>query len=317
MDTKHNPNYRRIASARVFDLACVTEQPFTPNGDDRLLLGVNTFGGAVAVVASRNSPALLNLREEMERNPRGIVSVISLRGFAITERSALDEIAEQSGRQPELALRGIHSVLYYDSEQNKVSVRVSKQGSKRVSVEPRHEVVVSDRFYCVSCRNAGRPDCRRQVEQGLMEEVTVNGRLMTFADCPECGKMMCRTGGIRVRRERHAGLSERRLFYELPEGAYCFSCSSEVKILWGVSIRRSDRQQRPYHRGSCISCLEFVGAPWTRTKLVPIKAKTLEKLRSAVETAQEKLLEKRYAEGMAALRRRFHKAQQPRLARTD
>ena len=281
MDTKHNPNYRRIVSARVFDLACITEQPFTPNGDDCLLLGVNTFGGTVAVVAKRNSPALLSLREEMERSDRGIVSVISL--------------------------RGIHSVFYYDSEQNKVSVRVSKQGNKRVSVEPRHEVVVSDRFYCVSCRNAGRRNCRRQVEQGLMEEVTVNGRLMTFADCPECGKLMCRTGGIRVRRERHAGLSERRLFYELPVGAYCFSCRSEVKILWGVSMRRSDRQPRPYHRGSCISCLEFVGAPWTRTKLVPIKTKTLEKLRSAVEAAQDNLQEKRYTEGMAALRRRFHK----------
>ena len=309
MDTRHNPNYRRIVSARVFDLACITEQPFTPNGDDCLLLGVNTFGGAVAVVAKHDSPALLHLREEMERSERGIVSVISLRGFAVTERSALDEIAEQSGRQPEIALRGIHSVFYYDSEQNRVTVRVSKQGNKRVSVEPRREVVVYDRFYCVSCRNAGRRDCHRQVEQGLMEEVTVNGRLMTFADCPKCGKLMCRTGGIRVRRERHAGLSERRLFYELPEGAYCFSCRGEVKILWGVSARRSDSQPCPHHRGSCISCLEFVGAPWTRTKLVPIKNKTLEKLRSAVETAQQKLQEERYAEGMAVLRRRFQKTQ--------
>ena len=307
MDTKHNPNNPRTVSARVFDLACITEQPFTPNGDDCLALGVNTFGGTVAVVAKRNDPALLELRAEMERNPRGIVSIISLRGAAITDRRALDEIAEQTGRQPEIALRGIHGVFYYDNEQNKVTVRVSKRGNRRTSVEPRYETAVSDRFYCVGCRNAGKQDCHRQVKPELMEEVTVNGRLMTFADCLECGGLMSRTGGIRVERELHGGLSERRLFFEPPEGAYCFSCRSEVKMLWVKSVRYTDSQPRPSHRASCISCLEFVGAPWTRTKLVPIKTKTLDKLRETVASAQAVLLEERLDEGMRGLREKFAK----------
>ena len=119
MDTKRNNNYSQIGSARVFDIGCITEQPFTPNGDDCVALGINTFGGTVAVVAKQNDPALLKMRAEMERSERGIVSVISLRGFAITERSALTTIAEQSGRQPEIALRGIHSVTYYDKNRTR------------------------------------------------------------------------------------------------------------------------------------------------------------------------------------------------------
>ena len=307
MDTKHNPNYPRTVSARVFDLACVTEQPFSDNGGDCLALGVNTFGGTVAVVAKRNSPALLKLREEMERNERGAVSVIALRGFAIADRRELDRIAEQTGRQPEIALRGIHGVSYYDSHENKVAVRVSRRGNMQVSAEPRYETAVSDRFYCVGCRNAGKRDCHRRVKPELMEEVTVNGKLMTFADCLECGGLMSRTGGIRVKRELHGGLSERRLFFEPPESAYCFSCRSEVKMLWVKSVRYADSQPRPSHRANCISCLEFVGAPWTRTKLVPIKSQTLDKLRETVASAQAVLSERRLDEGMRRLRNRFTK----------
>lgn len=129
-----------------------------------------------------------------------------------------------------------------------------------------------------------------------MSEITQNGRLMTLADCDVCGGLMTRVGGIQARREMHVGLAERPLYYEQPETAYCFSCERDVGMIWVKSVKNSDNQPRPHYRGCCVRCLAFIGTSWKRTKLVPIKRKTLDKMRASIDAAQARLLDARTAE---------------------
>ena len=129
-----------------------------------------------------------------------------------------------------------------------------------------------------------------------MEEVKVNGRTMTIASCPECNSLMTRMGSINTRRENQGGLSERRLFFEPPEQAYCLSCRQNVRMVWIKAVRKSDEQPRPSYRGNCFRCLGMVGTPWHRTKMVPIKAATLEKLVENAKDGEDALYEMRMAE---------------------
>ena len=85
-----------------------------------------------------------------------------------------------------------------------------------------------------------------------MEEVEIGGRAMTIAGCPKCDSIMTRAGGIEVRRERHRGLAERKLVFEPPTHAYCFSCKRQVSMIWVKAARYSDSQPRPSYRGNCV-----------------------------------------------------------------
>ena len=313
----------RVATAKVFDICHITENEFTEGEDDCILVGINTVGGTIAVVADKASPVLPVLRDEMDRNPRGIVSVIMLRGEIVSDGPTMDRLAAQTGRNVEFALRGIISAYYLDGDDNKISVRVSRRGRRIVNTEPRFVNEANTAFFCLNCHNNGETDCRRVVEPDAMDEVKVNGRVMTMADCSVCGILMTRTGGAKALREKHGGISERTLFYEPPETAYCFSCRRNVKMIWIKPVRFTAEQPRPSYRANCFRCLGIVGSPWTRTKLVPVKQKTLEKLRSTVDAAQEALAaergeaaEKRHAEyakmeavriqdGLARLQYRF------------
>ena len=255
---------------------------------------MGSYGDTVAVVARFDSPALSLLRDEMERNPLGFVSVTTLTGQAITDREELVDIAALAGRQVDVALRGIYAVKFLDGDENKVDVRTGRRGRLIVNKEPRFEHVVLRDFYCVSCRNGG-DDCRMTVAAEDMEEVDVGGRTMTIAGCPKCDSIMTRAGGIEVRRERHRGLAERRLVFEPPAHAYCFSCKRQVSMIWVKAARYSDSQPRPSYRGNCVRCLAMVGTPWQRTRLVAVKAKTLEKLVEGARKAEDALYERRMA----------------------
>ena len=286
---------KQIRSARVFTLGFIGEAEVNEGSGNCLALGVGSYGDTVAVVAPADSPALELLREEMERSPMGFVSVIMLTGQAITDRKELADVTALAGRQVDVALRGIFAVSFHDGDENRVDVRTGRRGRLSVSKEPRFEQVVLRDFHCVSCRNAGDEDCRRTVAAGGMEEVDVSGRTMTIAGCPKCDAIMTRTGGIEVRREMHRGPGERRLVFEPPSHAYCFSCRRKVSMIWMKAVRHSDSQPRPSYRGNCASCLAMVGTPWQRTKLVPIKAKTLEKLVEGAKDAEDAVCERRIA----------------------
>ena len=286
----------RIRSARIFTLGFIGEAEVNEGSDDCLALGVGSYGDTVAVVAKFDSPALDMLREEMERNSLGFVSVISLTGRAITDKEELSGIAALAGRQVDVALRGIYAVKFLDCDENKVDVRTGRRGRLFTRNEPRFEQAVLQDFHCVSCRNTGDENCRRTVAAGNMEEVKIGARTMTIAGCPECNAIMTRVGGIEVRRERHRGLAERKLVFEPPAHAYCFSCRREVTMIWLKAVRHSDSQPRPSYRGNCIRCLGMVGTPWQRTKLVPVKAKTLEKLVEGARQAEDALYAQRMTE---------------------
>ena len=286
---------KQIRSARVFTLGFIGEAEVNEGGGDCLALGVGSYGDTVAIVARFDSPALSLLRDEMERNPLGFVSVTTLTGQAITDKDELANIAALAGRQVDIALRGIYAVKFLDGDENRVDVRTGRRGRLIVNKEPRFEQVVLPEFYCVSCRNAGDEDCRRTVGAGDMEEVETGGRAMTIAGCPKCDAIMTRPGGIEVRRERHHGLAERKLVFEPPAHAYCFSCRRQVSMIWVKAARYSDSQPRPSYRGNCVRCLAMVGTPWQRTKLVALKAKTLEKLVEGAKQAEDALYERRMA----------------------
>lgn len=282
----------RIRSARIFTLGFIGEAEVNEGSGDCLALGVGSYGDTVAVVAPFDSPALDMLRDEMERNPFGYVSVISLTGRAITDKEELAGTAALAGRQVDVALRGIYAVKFFDGDENKIDVRTGRRGRLFTRKEPRFEQVVLQDFHCVSCRNAGDEDCRRTVGAEDMEEVYIGGRTMTIAGCPKCDAIMTRAGGIIVRRERHRGLAERKLVFEPPAHAYCFSCRREVAMIWMKAVRHSDSQPRPSYRGNCIRCLGMVGTPWQRTRLVAVKAKTLEKLVEGARRAEDALYER-------------------------
>ena len=285
----------RIRSARVFTLGFVGEAEVNEGSGDCLALGVGSNGDTVAVVAQFDSPVLSLLRDEMERNPLGFVSVTTLTGQAITDREELADVAALAGRQVDIALRDIYAVKFLDGDENKVDVRTGRRGRLIVNREPRFEQVVLPEFYCVSCRNTGDEDCRRTVTAGDMEEVEIGGRAMTIAGCPKCDAIMTRPGGIEVRRERHRGLAERKLVFEPPAHAHCFSCKRQVSMIWVKAARYSDSQPRPSYRGNCVRCLAMVGTPWQRTRLVVVKAKTLEKLVEGAKQAEDALYERRMA----------------------
>ncbi len=287
---------KQIRSARIFTLGFIGEAEVNEGSGDCLALGVGSYGDTVAVVAKFDSPALDMLRDEMERYPLGFVSVITLTGQAITDTEELAGIAALAGRQVDVALHGIYAVKFLDSDENKVDVRTGRRGKLFTRKEPRFEQVVLQDFYCVSCRNAGGEDCRRTVAAEDIEEVEIGGRTMTIASCPECDAIMTRTGGIKVRRERHRSLAERKLVFEPPEYAYCLSCRREVSMIWLKAVRHSDSQPRPSYRGNCIRCLGMVGTPWQRTRLVAVKAKTLEKLVEGARQAEDALYERRMEE---------------------
>ncbi len=286
----------RIRSARIFTLGFIGEAEVTEGSGDCLALGVGSYGDTVAIVAPFDSPVLDMLRDEMERNPLGFVSVISLTGQAITDKGELAGIAALAGRQVDVALRGIYAVRFIDGDENRVDVRAGRRGKLFTWKEPRFEKVVLQDFHCVSCRNTGNEDCQRTVGAEDMEEVEIGGRTMTIAGCPKCDAIMTRAGGIEVRRERHRGLAERKLVFEPPERAYCFSCKREVAMIWVKAVRHSYSQPRPSYRGNCIRCLGMVGTPWQRTRLVAVKAKTLEKLVDGAKKAEDALYERRMAE---------------------
>ena len=287
---------KRIRSARVFTLGFIGEAEVNEGSGDCLALGVGSYGDTVAVVARYESPALDMLRDEMERNPLGFVSIVTLTGQAITDTEELAGIAALAGRQVDVALRGIYAVKFIDGDENRVDVRTGRRGRLFTRKEPRFEKVVLQDFHCVSCRNTGDEDCHRTVGTEDMEEVKIGDSTMTIAGCPKCDAIMTRTGGIEVRRERHRGLAERKLFFEPPEHAYCFSCRREVSMIWMKAVRHSDSQPRPSYRGNCIRCLAMVGTPWQRTRLVAVKAKTLEKLVEGAKQAEDALYERRMAE---------------------
>ena len=284
---------KQIRSARVFTLGFIGEAEVNEGSGDCLALGVGSYGDTVAIVARFDSPALSMLRDEMERNPLGFVSVTTLTGQAITDRKELSDIAALAGRQVDVALRGIFAVRFLDGDENKVEVRTGRRGRLLVNKEPRFEQVVLRDFHCVSCRNAGDEDCHRSVAAENMEEVEIGGRKMTIAGCPKCDAIMTRAGGIEVRRERHRGLAERELVFEPPAHAYCFSCRRQVSMTWMKAVRHSDSQPRPSYRGNCVRCLAMVGTPWQRTRLVVVKAKTLEKLVEGAKQAEDALYERR------------------------
>lgn len=286
----------RIRSVRIFTLGFIGEAEVNEGSGDCLALGVGSYGDTVAVVAKYDSPALEMLRDEIERNRLGFVSVITLTGQAITDTEELAGIAALAGRQVDVALRGIYAVRFIDGDENKVDVRTGRRGKLFTRKEPRFEQVVLRDFHCVSCRNAGHADCRRTVAAEDMEEVEIGDRTMTIAGCPKCDAIMTRAGGINIRRERHRGLAERKLFFEPPEHAYCFSCRREVSMIWMKAVRHSDSQPRPSYRGNCIRCLAMVGTPWQRTRLVAVKAKTLEKLVEGARRAEDALYERRMEE---------------------
>ena len=285
----------RIRSARIFTLGFIGEAEVNEGSGDCLALGVGSYGDTVAVVARFDSPALSLLRDEMERSPFGFVSVTNLTGQVITDRDELADIATLAGRQVDIALRGIYTVKFLDGDENKIDVRAGRRGRLIANKEPRFEQVVLRDFYCVSCRNAGDEDCIRTVAAKDMEEVKVGGRAMTIAECPRCDSIMTRAGGIEVRRERHRGLAERKLVFEPPAHAYCFSCRRQVSMIWVKAARDTDSQPRPSYRGNCVRCLAMVGTPWQRTRLVAVKAETMEKLVEGAKQAENALYERRMA----------------------
>ena len=286
---------KQIRTARVFALGFIGEAEVIEGGGDCLALGIGSYGDTMAVVAQFDSPVLNMLRDEMERNPLRFVSVITLTGQAITDRKELADIAAIAGRQVDLALRDIYAVRFLDGDENKVDVRTNRRGQRFTRREARYEQVVLRDFYCVACRNTGDGDCRRTVDAADMGEVEIGGHAMTIASCPKCDCIMTRAGGIEVRRERHRGLAERKLFFEPPAHAYCFSCRRKVSMIWVKAVRYSDSQHRPSYRGNCARCLAMVGTPWQRTRLVAVKAKTLEKLVEGAKQAEEALYERRMA----------------------
>ena len=235
------------------------------------------------------------LRNEMDANPLGYVNVTMLTGEGVTDKESVYAVWRQAGRQVDTVVRGIFSVRYLDTDETQISVRTTRHGRMIVERQPRYEYVPNRTFHCLSCRN-DESSHAKTVELTDMEEVKVNGRTMTIAPCPDCDSVMTRLGGTSTRRENHGGLSERRLFFEPPEQATCLSCRQSVKMIWIKAIRKSDEQPRPSYRGNCFRCLGMVGTPWQRTKMVPIKTATLEKLLENAKDGEDALYEKRMAE---------------------
>lgn len=294
----------RTATAKVLDICYITENSTVEGANDCILVGLNSYGGTVAVVVDTDSPMLSLLLSEIE--DKQFVSVIMLKGEHISDKHEIARLSEQTGRNIEFALRGIEFLHYFDTDQAKVRVKLSRTGRRMVVKEPRFTTEALRSFYCVSCRNdgVGGEDCRRTVAEDAMDEVEVkDGRVMTLAECDVCQGIMTRAGRIYVKKQQHEGLAERNLSFEQPATAYCFSCKKESRLIWAKSVRYSNAQPRPSYRGNCASCLGMVGTPWTRTKMVPVKAQTREKLRDAVDKAQAALVEQRMedAEGRYAL----------------
>ena len=296
---------KRIRSARVFTIGFIGEAEVNEGAGDCLALGVGTFGETVAVIEQHNSAVLNMLRNEMDANPLGYVNVIMLTGENVTEKKSVDAVRQLAGRQVDTVLRGIFSVRYLDKDETQINVKTTKRGQIFIDKQERYESVPNRTFHCLSCRNADNHRLVTSVQGATyakivdltdMEEVKVDGRTMTIAPCPDCDSVMTRTGGINTKRENHCGLSERRLFFEAPEQAYCLSCRQNVKMIWIKAIRKSDEQPRPSYRGNCFRCLGMVGTPWHRTKLVPIKATTLEKLVENAKHGEDTLYERRMVE---------------------
>ncbi len=284
---------KQIRSARIFTLAFVGDAEVTEGTGDCLALGTGSYGETVAVVEHHASPTLEMLRKEMDASELGIVNIIMLTGEAVTDKEDMASLAKKAGRQVDIALRGIFAVSYLDKDESKVNVKVSRRGRQRVTVSPRYAYVLNRKFYCLGCRNDGKEDCNCTVRASEMREVVRNGRTLTVADCPVCGYQMTRTGKMTTRREMHGGLSERNLVFEPPTEAYCLSCRQNVKMIWLKAVRYNDEQPRPSYRANCFRCLGMVGTPWQRTKVVPVKSATLEKLVEGAKQAEDALYEVR------------------------
>lgn len=284
---------KQIRSARIFTLAFVGDAEVTEGAGDCLALGTGSYGETVAVVEHHASPTLEMLRKEMDASELGIANIIMLTGEAVTDKEEMATLARMAGRQVDIALRGIFAVSYLDKDESKVNVKVSRRGHQRVTVSPRYADVLNRKFYCLGCRNDGREDCNRTVRASDMREEVRNGRTLTVADCPVCGYQMTRTGKMTTRREMHGGLSERNLVFEPPAEAYCLSCKQNVKMIWLKAVRYNDEQPRPSYRANCFRCLGMVGTPWQRTKVVPVKSATLEKLVEGAKQAEDALYEER------------------------
>ena len=287
---------KQIKTAKVFDLAYIGQAEVNEGSGDCLALGIGSYGDTIAVVEDYASQALSMLQMAMDDNPQGYVSIVTLTGEAIQERAEIDRLSAMAGRHIDLAIKGIYSVRFLDADENRVNVKNSRRGDTQVSSEPRFRLEVSTDFYCISCRNTGKQDCRRKINASAMDEILMDGRTMTIADCPECGNIMTRAGSMKIRRETHGGLSERKLVFEAPETAHCFSCKQQNRMIWARSVRKSDDQPRPSYRGNCVRCLGMVGRPWTHTKMVPVKRQTLEKLVNTAKEAEDALYQRRMAE---------------------
>ena len=289
---------KRIKTARVFTIGFIGDAEVIEGAGDCLALGVGTFGETIGIIERHNSPILNLLRNEMDANPLGYANIITLTGENVTDSKRVDAVWQQAGRQVDIVLQGIFSVSYLTEDETKVDARITRRGQLLIDRQPRYEHAPNNKFHCLCCGNDdGRRDgYARTVETAEMEEVRVNGRLMTIAPCPECDSVMTRIGGINAKRENHGGLSERRLFYEPPEHEYCLNFKQNVKMIWVKSVRKSDDQPRPSYRGNCFRCLGMVGTPWHRTKMVPIKTATLEKLLENARDGEDALYAKRMAE---------------------
>ena len=287
---------KQIRTAKVFYMATVGEAEVHEGEGDCLALGIGTHGETVGVVEKFDSDVLERLRKEMEANPLGYVSVITLTGEFISDRGELDHINAMAGRNVDVALRGIYAVRYLDGSETKIGVKVSRNGRTHVTEQPRYQDVPLREFTCISCRNAGKENVTMVVNVADMEEVVTGNRTMTIASCPECDAIMTRTGKIMVSREMHGGLSERKMVFEPPETAYCFSCKRQVERIWLKSIRKTDDQPRPSYRGNCFRCLAMVGSPWQQTRLVPVKAETVKRLVDSARKGEDALYERRMKE---------------------
>ncbi len=272
-------------TAKLFVIAHITETEVNEGTNEALAIGVNNYGARVGIVENYASDALEMIREQIEQ--QGYAAMVTLTGQAVDDPSELANISRLAGREINMALRGILSMRFIDQDENKVTVKVSRRGNLRVSMEPRFGRAVNTKFTCLSCHNAGRPAAQTVGERDMETVQTANGRTMTMAACPSCDAIMTRTGDKSAKAENHAGTAELNLVFEAPEFAYCVSCRQKVRRIWLKSVRKSDSQPRPSYRGNCFRCLGMVATPWQQTRMVPIKRHTVEKIRQAALAAEE------------------------------
>lgn len=170
---------------------------------------------------------------------------------------------------------------------------------------------VNQIFHCTSCRPGGLCDCNvdyhhlcsRSVTKQAMAMERYGDRAVTIAECPVCGNLMSRLGGI----EKTVRISSGRAVYcDLPmppkgRDTFCLPCGETVRMR---DPKRVVNGRRVHFVGVCPNDSSHrVGTAPSHTRYVAVMPDMLERGRSRLRAAAQRRETREMGRNLEALKR--------------